>query len=97
MDRRIALVVVGLVATTPSGAVLAECQCRGNGTFYDQGEVACIRTNAGPKLARCEMALNIATWTIVGDGCPSAGRTPAHLIASAIVRPEMIERSKNGE
>lgn len=44
--------------------------------MFQLGELACIKTAKGPRLARCEMALNNSSWTVVRDDCPSANSTP---------------------
>lgn len=64
--------------TTIAGA---DCRCRGSdGTFFQQGELACIRTAKGPRLARCEMVLNNSSWTVVRDDCPEASASRAPLL-----------------
>lgn len=55
-----------------TGPVAAHCQCVGNGTKYEQGELACLRLPSGPILARCDKVYNNSSWTKVGDGCPQA-------------------------
>ncbi|GAB5470383.1 MAG: hypothetical protein Kilf2KO_34130 [Rhodospirillales bacterium] len=47
-----------------------DCRCMNDGEVYVQGEHTCLKTNDGYKLARCDLALNVTTWTIVGDSCP---------------------------
>ena len=55
-----------------AGQAAAHCQCVGNGTKYEQGELACLRLPDGPILARCDKVYNNSSWTKVGDGCPQA-------------------------
>ena len=55
-----------------AGQAAADCQCVGNGTKYEQGELACLRLPNGPILARCDKVYNNSSWTKVGDGCPQA-------------------------
>ena len=55
-----------------AGQAAAHCQCVGNGTKYEQGELACLRLPNGPILARCDKVYNNSSWTKVGDGCPQA-------------------------
>jgi len=63
----------------------ADCRCRGtDGTIFQQGELACIKTAKGPRLARCGMVLNNSSWTVLRDDCPSALSTPAPGFASLI-------------
>jgi hypothetical protein len=70
-----------------------ECRCRGSdGQIFHEGDLACIKTAKGPKLARCEMALNNTTWTVVRDDCPTAlGFSPVRL--ATIVVPDAAEWS----
>ncbi len=78
------LLLIGATAglTMP---VLADCRCRGSdGTIFQLGELACIKTAKGPQLARCEMALNNSSWTVVRDDCPSAMSTPAPHLAAIV-------------
>ena len=53
-----------------------DCQCRAAGEMFNQGDLVCIHTNEGLKLARCDMSQNVTTWTIVRDSCPQAQMTP---------------------
>jgi hypothetical protein len=52
----------------------ADCTCRGPGIVAHHGETVCLRTPAGPRLARCEMMLNNSSWTFLPDPCPEASR-----------------------
>jgi hypothetical protein len=61
-----------LTLALPAVAATAgpDCRCRGSdGRLFEQGELACIKTAKGQKLARCEMALNNSSWTLVGEDC----------------------------
>src|SRR5262245_14222442 len=59
------------------------CRCRGrDGQMSHEGDIACTETANGPRLARCEMALNITTWTVVRDDCPTSMATPLRSVAS---------------
>jgi hypothetical protein len=78
----VALALIGAVAGQTMSAA-ADCLCRGSdGTNFQQGELACIKTAKGPQLARCEMVLNNSSWTIVRDDCPSAMSAPAQRLAA---------------
>jgi hypothetical protein len=71
-----AMTLLGAIVTATTDAQ-ADCRCRGSdGTFFELGELACIRTAKGPQLARCEMALNNSSWTVVREDCPEANATP---------------------
>jgi hypothetical protein len=47
-----------------------ECMCRGNGTFYNEGERTCLRTATGRRLALCNKVLNVLNWEISENPCP---------------------------
>lgn len=71
-----ALTLLGAIAGQTTMAA-ADCRCRGaDGTIFGLGELACIKTAKGPRLARCEMVLNNSSWTVVRDDCPTAMATP---------------------
>jgi hypothetical protein len=71
-----AVTLIGALVSQVTMAA-ADCRCRGsNGTLFQQGELACIKTAKGPRLARCGMILNNSSWTVVRDDCPTAMATP---------------------
>lgn len=58
-----------------------DCRCLYAGHYYLAGEVACIRTPAGPRLARCGKVSNMSSWRFSGETCsPVAGRAPRSLV-----------------
>ena len=74
MDIALALMIAlgAAAADQPADPAPAVQTCRANGRSYAQGETACIRLPCSePKLARCEMVLNNASWTKIADGCPT--------------------------
>jgi hypothetical protein len=94
MLRRVlvlATIAAPFVAPLPAGAG-PECRCRSAGQMFEHGQLACIKTNAGVKLARCDMAQNVASWTIVGDACPQANATPLPRPAAAIAAAFAVRR-----
>ena len=46
------------------------CKCRNRGTMFELGQTSCLRVDGRNYLARCEMKLNVSSWTEVQDGCP---------------------------
>jgi hypothetical protein len=77
-----ALTLLGAIVSQTMTAA-ADCRCRGSdGTIFQQGELACIKTPKGLRLARCEMVLNNSSWTVVRDDCPSAMATPVPRFAA---------------
>ena len=45
------------------------CTCRAQGRDFLLGEIVCLRTVSGDRLATCGMALNNTTWTIADSPC----------------------------
>jgi hypothetical protein len=84
VPARAALVVLAL-ATSPlradpdrasprlvQGDPHAECYCRAQGRLFRMGEQACLRSPDGPRLARCEMELNVTSWRFTSQRCPDS-------------------------
>ena len=46
------------------------CKCRNRGTMYNLGQTSCLHVDGGSYLARCEMKLNVSSWTRIGNFCP---------------------------
>ncbi|MHB0954411.1 MAG: hypothetical protein ACYC10_21160 [Allorhizobium sp.] len=56
----------------PSSA--QDCTCRNrDGKKYELGRVICLDVDGRRYLARCEMNLNVTTWTKLQEGCPISG------------------------
>jgi hypothetical protein len=73
----IALAGSGLAHAGEPATILAQgketpCMCRGNGTFYETGQMACLRTVDGPRLATCGMVLNNTSWKFSDRPCPNS-------------------------
>ena len=62
------------VALIPTLADAHNCKCRNRGVLFELGETSCLRVDSGSYLARCEMKLNVSSWTKVQDGCPLTER-----------------------
>lgn len=72
---RTGVLVPGLaMALFPTLVDAHNCKCRNRGTMFELGQTACLRVDGGSYLARCEMKLNVSSWTKIQDGCPSAER-----------------------
>ncbi|WP_293858870.1 hypothetical protein [uncultured Alsobacter sp.] len=63
-----------VVRRPDAGPQLPPCTCRANGQDFQMGEVACLRTSQGARLARCVMVLNNSSWETIQQSCPSADR-----------------------
>ena len=59
-----------------------ECKCQNYGRYIKAGDIACIRTNKGPKMARCVMRGNVTDWDFLDEEC-------VHTSMSTIPAPAM--------
>ncbi len=67
---------LGLVfALTATVADAHNCKCRNRGVMFELGQTSCLRVDGGSYLARCEMKLNVSSWTKIEGGCPVTERT----------------------
>ncbi|MCG7391878.1 hypothetical protein MHY87_03025 [Microvirga sp. ACRRW] len=72
------LVFLALMSGDPANVQLAQapghnpldCYCRAEGRFYAEGETICLKTADGPRLAQCDMAINVMSWIISPKPCP---------------------------
>lgn len=64
------------LALIPALAEAHNCKCRNRGTYFELGETSCLRVDGGSYLARCEMKLNVSSWTRIQDGCPVTSNAP---------------------
>ena len=72
---RFGVLVIGLaLALIPTLAAAHICKCRNRGVMFELGQTSCLRVDGGSYLARCEMKLNVASWTRIQDGCPVTER-----------------------
>ena len=72
---RVEVLVAGLiVALMPALADAHNCKCRNRGVMFELGETSCLRVDGGSYLARCEMKLNVSSWTKIQEGCPVTDR-----------------------
>jgi hypothetical protein len=71
------LTIVAVAALTSAAA--ADCTCRAKNVVASQGEVVCLATPQGERMARCDKVLNNASWTFLEGPCPApvlAGPSP---------------------
>ena len=72
-----AVVVLALTAfDVAAESVRLPCYCRYAGRQFEMGAVACIPTNDGPRFARCDMQLNVPSWTFTTTPCALSGTAP---------------------
>jgi hypothetical protein len=80
------LKVLGFATTIAVAALAspasADCTCRGPGVIAYHGQTICLKTPAGPRLARCEMVLNNSSWKFLAEACPEASLQSGHDFAS---------------
>jgi hypothetical protein len=68
-----ALIGIGLfIGSAPASA---ECTCRSRDVVASEGEVVCLNTPLGQRLARCDKVLNNTSWTFLQGACPTVSRT----------------------
>ena len=68
-----ALIGIGLfIGSAPASA---DCTCRSQDVVANEGEVVCLNTPLGQRLARCDKVLNNTSWTFLQGACPTASRT----------------------
>jgi len=74
------LVLLALMTGEPAGVQPAQapghnpldCYCRAGGRMYAEGETVCLKTAEGPRLAYCDMEINVMSWSITSEPCPEA-------------------------
>ena len=72
---RFGVLVAGLIRVLiPTLADAHNCKCRNRGVMFKLGETSCLRVDGGSYLARCEMKLNVSSWTKLQEGCPVTER-----------------------
>ncbi len=69
---RIATVCLGFLSASLASPAYADCKCVANGKSYALGETACIGPPRQQRQARCEMVLNLTSWTFIEGSCLSA-------------------------
>jgi hypothetical protein len=69
--KYITLTVILLTAVVPVYAAgpIVDCECRAKGVVAFEGEVVCLSTPNGPRLARCEKILNNTSWRFLAQNC----------------------------
>jgi hypothetical protein len=65
-----ASLAAALAFTATIAPASADCTCRAPGLVAKHGQIVCLNTPQGPRLARCGMVLNNASWKFLPDACP---------------------------
>ncbi|MDL2400779.1 hypothetical protein [Rhizobium mayense] len=80
MSEALRPIVLGLsfVAIASAPAMAGQnCYCKSkDGTLHQVGEIACMNVDGKSYLARCQMNLNVTSWSKLQDGCPVTERSP---------------------
>ncbi len=63
---------------------LADCTCKYTDGEVKEGETACIKTAAGPRLARCGKSQNVSSWLLTDESCELT-------LSLWIKRPETVQ------
>lgn len=72
---RLGVLVAGLIAVLiPISADAHNCKCRNRGIMFELGQTSCLKVDGSSYLARCEMKLNVSSWTRIQEGCPVTER-----------------------
>jgi len=83
----------GMALVIGCQSALADCTCRSRDVVANEGEVVCLTTPLGQRLARCDKVLNNSSWTFLQAACPTASLTLAPvrhaLVSHAPVSHEM--------
>lgn len=61
------------------------CRCRAQGMTATLGQTVCIPTPSGPRLARCDMALNNTSWTFLPGPCPQSMRDIGQVLSASLL------------
>jgi len=61
-----------------------DCYCRAQGKIFAPGERICLKTAEGPRLAQCQMEINVMSWSITSIPCPETWRTLPELGSVAV-------------
>jgi len=67
--------LIGIGIFIGSAPASAECTCRSRDVVANEGEVVCLNTPLGQRLARCDKVLNNSSWTFLQGACPTVSRT----------------------
>ncbi len=51
----------------------ADCTCRALGRSYELGQSLCLTTPSGPRVAVCDLLVNVTSWRFSQTPCVSAG------------------------
>ena len=49
-----------------------DCYCRAQGRIFAPGEMVCLRTPQGPRMAECKMVINVMSWGMTDRACPES-------------------------
>ena len=64
--------LVGISLFIGAAPASADCTCRSRDVVANEGEVVCLNTPLGQRLARCDKVLNNSSWTFLQGAGPTA-------------------------
>jgi hypothetical protein len=73
-----------VAAALPAEAQERKCTCRALGKNFELGDIVCLSTPKGYRLATCGMAVNNTAWHFSDTPCVSSNRTPFSLAARGL-------------
>jgi hypothetical protein len=79
---RTVAILAAILASAVATPAKADCKCRAPGFIAHHGQVACLRTPEGYRLARCGMSLNNSAWIFTQESCPQASADSRRLIGN---------------
>ncbi len=83
-----------LLLTTLANGAKADCTCRFSDGIVEQGQTACIPTAKGKSLARCEMNLNVASWTVLDQPCPQVSTLRSRQRTDDFLETRLIDTAR---
>jgi hypothetical protein len=58
--------------TQSHGPPLPDCYCRTQDRIVAEGEMACMATPSGWRMAECRMEINVMSWGFTDQPCPDS-------------------------
>ena len=62
-----------LVALATATEAAADCTCRALGRSFELGQSLCLTTPNGPRVAVCDLMVNVTSWRFSQTPCVTAG------------------------
>jgi hypothetical protein len=72
VPARLSIMILGLLVACATEAA-ADCTCRALGRSFELGQSLCLTTPNGPRMAVCDMQINVTSWRFSQTPCVTAG------------------------